>query len=50
MLSMMAEYGGDEAVTAICRQIDAWRRHQKPKANSCRTHARGSRRPRPRVA
>ncbi|HEY0097268.1 MAG TPA: DUF4132 domain-containing protein, partial [Archangium sp.] len=34
MLSLIAEYGGDEAVTAICRQIDEWRRHQKPKANT----------------
>jgi hypothetical protein len=34
MLSLIAEYGGDEAVTTLCRQIDAWRRHQKPKANT----------------
>ena len=34
MLSLIAEYGGDEAVTTICHQIDAWRRHQKPKANT----------------
>jgi hypothetical protein len=34
MLSLIAEYGGDETVTAICRHIDVWRRHQKPKANT----------------
>jgi hypothetical protein len=34
MLSLIAEYGGDEAVTTICRRIDEWRRHQKPKANT----------------
>ncbi|EPX59977.1 Molybdate metabolism regulator [Cystobacter fuscus DSM 2262] len=34
MLSLIAEYGGDEAVTTLCRQIDTWRRHQKPKANT----------------
>ncbi|AKJ00068.1 Molybdate metabolism regulator [Archangium gephyra] len=34
MLSLIAEYAGDESVTTICRQIDAWRRHQKPKANT----------------
>ncbi|WNG13912.1 DUF4132 domain-containing protein [Cystobacter fuscus] len=34
MLSLIAEYGGDEAVTTICREIDVWRRHQKSKANT----------------